>query len=819
MRRLAAGFAIAAILLFAGTGAALPFSAPAWGATSLPDGYAGTLFVWGGQLFGDQSGGIFVSTDAGITWDPLHDDLPNSFIRAFAISSGDPQLMLAAPEGEGIYRSTDGGGSWVQVLPALTVYRLEVDGVAPGLVFAGCEGRGVFRSEDFGETWAQSNDGLAGLNVTGLSVSQSLPGRIAVSFEGLNTGGVLISDDGGATWEEISPTNQRQTAIVISPTDEDLLFVGNGGPWSTDPYGIHVSSNGGVTWENRWPDGEKDDIRTLHVPSAMTSRLLVGTQVWLDPWLPRILSTDDSGATFAAATGIPSVETAILDIDTSPDDADAIYAVGELGLGVIVSGDGGATWAHHELGVAGSNPDLYFQAVAVDPTDPQVVYAGGLGLYRSDDGGGTWNLVADTGEEGGDVYSLAVDASGRLLVGGPGTCSASTDGGATFDDLSAGLPPAGLTRLERDEGSTPAATLAVLYGDGVYRLDDGAGSWVQLGPFGEDIPVLVGRAADGDTIMAAGGDTLYYSEDLGVTWEAAEVTGGSFFGALAIARDPAAGDTALMGTYLGLYASDDGGRTWSVEAPTGLLASPEVGAVEYDPEDPTRIILAVAGGAGVYASEDSGVTYFGAGEGIPEELTGSITGFAHLPGSTHKIWCAVGDGFSGTAGFYHTHDRGISWSEPAPYVDAVSFETDLLALDPGGEEVLGISAMDHVGDPAADGMADLITALADPEDLAEIGQIDAVGEGSFELPVTAGAQEGAGDIRSTCEGCLPELAAQIPVTVGDVLPDGGIPAEDAGADAGDGGGSSRGCGCESAGDCGRSESLSGILASLLLPGV
>jgi hypothetical protein len=143
--------AVAAVVLLAAgqDSAGSPFNAPMWGAINLPEGYPGTIFVWGGQMFGSQAGGVYVSYDAGVSWDELGAGLPNDYIRAFAVDAADPQNMLAAPEGQGIWRSTDGGQEWTEVLPGVTVYHLEVDGIDPQLVLAGCEGRGIEIDERF----------------------------------------------------------------------------------------------------------------------------------------------------------------------------------------------------------------------------------------------------------------------------------------------------------------------------------------------------------------------------------------------------------------------------------------------------------------------------------------------------------------------------------------------------------------------------------------------------------------------------------------------------------------------------------------------
>jgi photosystem II stability/assembly factor-like uncharacterized protein len=607
--------------------------------------------------------------------------------------------------------------------------------------------------------------------------------------------------------------------VRVSPTDPDLVIAGNDGPWSTLPYGIYTSTDGGLNWDNHWIGDDKDTIFALQFQPALPSRLLIGTQIWLDPWLPRMMSTDDLGATITPYSGLPTTaETGIVSIDSSHTDDCAIYAVGEMGLGLLRSTDCGDSWTVYELGIDDDNPDLRLNAVAVDPSDPQIVWAGGWGIYRSDDGGASWTTIATVDDDWGDVRSMAVRANGDVLIGSWLTFYYSDDDGASFQEVADGLPGSGgLIDLAL---ATPDATsvYAAVSGNGAYRLDDGETAWVSIGPLGEDINTIVGRAPGQTTIIAGGSSDPYFSTDGGETWQIAPVTGENFFGPTGVTRDQDEPGVALMGSILGLFESTDGGQSWEQIEPTGLPAQVSVGAIEHDPDDPETLLLGSAGdfmdpGGTVYKSEDDGANYTEVGAGLPPEQAGAITSFAFLEGATHKIWASVGDGFGGTNGFHHSHDGALSWAEPAPYVDTVEFVEDTLELAAGASGTAHVTCVNHVGEPAATPLETVVELEYYSGFVVEETKFTV--PGTLDVEITADQWNGTYDLYAACTGCLPDSNDHLPIEItgGDDPPQDGGPDDDDGADDDDGGGGG-GCDCDAAG-AERKLSLIQVLLSII----
>ena len=143
--------------------------------------------------------GVFTSSDAGKRW--LATTLRNADIRTIVQDPRTAETFWAGTEEDGLWCSTDGGGTWHPLNTGLahhTVYCIAPDPDAADLIFAGTHGGGVYRSTDHGSTWQQVIDGLGNLDVHSLVL---LGGAHPVVFAGTLNGGLFESDDRGAHWK------------------------------------------------------------------------------------------------------------------------------------------------------------------------------------------------------------------------------------------------------------------------------------------------------------------------------------------------------------------------------------------------------------------------------------------------------------------------------------------------------------------------------------------------------------------------------------------------------------------------------------------
>jgi photosystem II stability/assembly factor-like uncharacterized protein len=203
--------------------------------------------------------GVYKSTDAGRTWTHVGLDRTRAISR-IRIHPRNPDLVYVAAQGSpygatedrGIYRSTDGGGTWEKihyVSPDAGASDLAMDMDNPRILYAsywdhrrlpwtvrsGGEGSGIWKSTDGGDSWARLSTGLPELmGKIGVTVSRARPDRVWANVEADDgKGGVYRSDDAGATWQQTSADRITQTRswyymeIFADPVDENTVYVLN----------------------------------------------------------------------------------------------------------------------------------------------------------------------------------------------------------------------------------------------------------------------------------------------------------------------------------------------------------------------------------------------------------------------------------------------------------------------------------------------------------------------------------------------------------------------------------------------------------------
>ena len=240
---------------------------------------------------GAASGGIYKTTDGGVHWVPVFDDQPVQSIGALAIAKSDPNIVWAGTGeskirshisvGQGIYKSTDAGKTWILMGLQQTgrIPRIVIDPQNPDVVCACALGhaygpqpdRGVFRTTDGGKTWTKT---LFVDENTGCSDIAMDPKNPRVLFAGMwqfeihtwgrESGGpgsgLFVSRDDGVTWKKLTgrglpsrPVGKVAIAIAASNPNRvyALIETGDGAPWKgqpTDSGQVFRSEDGGESW-------------------------------------------------------------------------------------------------------------------------------------------------------------------------------------------------------------------------------------------------------------------------------------------------------------------------------------------------------------------------------------------------------------------------------------------------------------------------------------------------------------------------------------------------------------------------------------------
>jgi len=319
--------------------------------------------------FGSVNGGLWKTIDGGRVWTPVFDTQPVASIGAMAVAPSTPDVLYvgsgeSTPRdstgyGNGVYKSADGGRSWTHLGLEGTQHigKIAVDPRNPDVVFVAAMGslysanreRGVYRSRDGGRSWEQ----------------------------------VLYKDE-----------NVGAVEVVIDPTNSHVVYAGlwntRRPPWFTyaptngPGGGIFKSTDGGATWKALTVGLPKEGIgRTGIAVSASNPRRVYAVVDCLVPETP--------------AAGAPAAPRA------APAAEGRGGQQGPPGQGGFFrSDDGGATWARLSSDPALWGRGWYFEKIAVDPRDPDVVYVPNVAVNRTKDGGKTW--VALRGSPGGDDY-------------------------------------------------------------------------------------------------------------------------------------------------------------------------------------------------------------------------------------------------------------------------------------------------------------------------------------------------------------------------------------------------------------------------------
>lgn len=562
-----------------------PDGGPVFGIAVAPDDpdvlYAGTL------------AGVFKSMDGGATWTLASRGL---FLQSAAIYQNaiGPGGVLYTSTGRGVFRTTDGAQTWVSVSNGLPgpAQTLAVDPRSAQRVWAGV-GRGrVYLSADGGATWALRRKGLPNGPITQLAVSPDGAWVYAAT-----TRGFYRSPDQGLSWGVGTGIGKqaRINEFVIDEGNPASLYAATTG-------GFYRSRDRGATW-NR--------IAKSVFPSAVNLVTTQGSRLYAAVFNEGIFASSDGGATWAPVPKQPKD----LDFTAFAASPDALFP-GTFGTrgrpgGVVRSLDHGMSWEEAREGFAA----LLVSAVAVDPSDPDVLFAaiGRAGAARSLDRGATWEhldlKIEDPFYYASDVLVDPSDPSNVYVSSLTGLdFQRSEDGGRTWQRI-VQAPP--FFQLAADR-RTPGALWATSY-DAVYHSTGSITSWARI-PLPEkltfeELGVLEVNPSDpqvlwiGGAVFAKDGairPRLFRSADAGRTWERRDhgIVGKAV---TSVAIDPAAPDTLYAATDRGLFRSTDAGRTWSVRPPL-------VDQVTKVVTTPTAVYAFLAG-FGVMRSTDKGATW------------------------------------------------------------------------------------------------------------------------------------------------------------------------------------------------------------------
>ena len=289
-------------------------------------------------------------------------------VRSLAYDPSDPNRIILGTSAGQLFVSQDGGNSWAlfaHLGPGddYVFDHVVFDPTHPATIYAAAWGLfddnegGVFRSDDGGASWRELT-GVHGKSIRALAMAPSDHNTLVIGA----LDGVFRSRDGGATWERISPENplaienhsslKNFVSVAIDPQNPDIIYAGTRHlPWKT--------TNGGTTWHNL-KDGILDDsdVFSIIVDPKVPSRVYASA-------CSGIYKSDNGAELFHRVQGLPhsAIRTRVLKQD--PQRPGIVYAGTTGGLWKTL--DGGAKWS------LVSAPDVIVNDVLIDPRDPERV--------------------------------------------------------------------------------------------------------------------------------------------------------------------------------------------------------------------------------------------------------------------------------------------------------------------------------------------------------------------------------------------------------------------------------------------------------------
>ena len=563
--------------------------------------------------------GVYRSTDAGRTWTHLGLDRTRHISR-IRVHPSDPDTVWVAAQGaaygptkdRGVYRSSNGGRTWEQVLfvnDTTGPSELAMDPTNPRILYAamwdhlrrpwevrsGGPGSGIHKSTDGGATWQRAMTGLPSpIGKIGIDVSAN-PDRIYAVVEADPKGGLYRSDDGAKTWQLMNdawalhtrawyymkvvadPKNADAVWVLnadvsrsidggrtvttvrtphgdnhslwINPNDPEVLIEGNDG-------GANVSFNGGRTWSSQANQPTAQFYR-VNVDNLFPYNVYGGQQ---DNTSVKIASSAPGGITEQHWYDVGGCESAVPAFD--PDQPRYVYAGCYMGL-ISEFDDETRTardimaWPQMPAAIPPREMKYRFNwsaPIRVSKFSPSVIYHGGNVLLRSDNRGKSWRAVSP------DLTRN--DASKQ----GPG--------GAPITNEGAGGEMYGVIH-DIAESPHDAGTVWAGTDDGLVQLTrDGGKSWNNVTPPGVG-EAMVNAIEVSPHAPATAYVTIskykfndftpfvFKTTDFGKSWTRIVDGIAPEAWARVVREDPVRKDLLYLGTETGFYVSFNGGQRWT----------------------------------------------------------------------------------------------------------------------------------------------------------------------------------------------------------------------------------------------------------------
>lgn len=513
--------------------------------------------------------GVMKSTDGGNTWNSTGLNWSTSLsrtMRKIIIHPTNGNILWVATS-SGLWKTTDAGANWTNLLGG-SFRDVELNPLNPNTIFA-CTNTAFYKSTDGGSNFSNVSSGLPSTSVGRFtigvtpddtnfvyvmatnSVDNGFLGiyrstDAAFSFNlrtnspnimGWSTSG---NDSGGQGWYDL--------ALAVSPTDKDEIYTGGINVWKSNDGGITMSAL--TRWN--WPTGSFGYVHAdIHTLDFVGNVLFCGSD-------GGIFRSTNNGSSWTDITiGIQNSQ--FYRLGTSATDAGIVMA-GAQDNGCTLLKNG--TWTHitggdgMECVVDYSNPNIMYSTsqngsiykstdgggsfnftsggindngawvtpYTQDPNNPSTIFAGYTDVWKSTDGGNTWNTISNFGSITLRSLVVAPSNSNVIYTATLSTIRKTTDGGNNWVDITTGLPSNSITYISVH--NTNPDILWVSFsgstaGEKVYKSTDGGVNWTNVSGNLPNLPIncVLYENGTNNGIYVGTDIGIYYKNDDLLNWQ------------------------------------------------------------------------------------------------------------------------------------------------------------------------------------------------------------------------------------------------------------------------------------------------------------
>jgi len=587
--------------------------------------------------FGSVGGGVWKTTNAGRTWNPIFDSATSASIGAIGVAPSNADVIYAGTGeadmrdsiqfGDGMYKSTDAGKTWKHIGLENTkqIGRIIVDPKNPSLVFVAVLGnayasspdRGVYRSKDGGATWQKilfKNDDVGAIDLNFDPMNSQIvyaamwnvrrpPWFIYTPANGPGSG-IFKSTDGGSTWNEIDAgipvENRGRIGISVSPANHNRIYAAV----DAKDGGIFRSDDAGVTWtrlssdKRLWDRGWYFEKITAD-PKNADLVYIMNTSVY---------RSTDAGKTWKAIKGDPTGDD-FHQLWINPDDPKRMV----LGTdqGTIVSVDAAVTWSswynQATAQIYHVAPDYRFPYWVTGAQQDSGAVGSPSRSRHSEISQRDWEGLCAGGESG---YTAPDPLHPEILYGGTvSRCNVVTGETKNVSPERGGTPGQYRHDWTQPVVFSQADPHALYYANQfLYKTTNGGESWTQISQdmTREDpgAPPNLNEAATADAPTDKRRGVIY-----------------------TIAPSPLRAPLIWIGTDDGLiHVTNDDGKTWATVTPTALTSWNKVTMIDSSHFDVNKAFAAVERhqlndyDPHIYRTRDRGKTWTEITNGLPKGI-------------------------------------------------------------------------------------------------------------------------------------------------------------------------------------------------------